>query len=131
MGRSKYGAVRTEVDGITFASKAEARRYAELRLLEKAGEITKLQLQPKFDIYVDNFTVAERLKASARRASLPRVKVCTYVADFAYDIKTLSASENDRYERVVEDVKGMKTPVYRLKKKLVEAQYGIRIQEIR
>jgi hypothetical protein len=135
MRRSKYGAVKTEIDGIVFASKAEARRYAELRLLEKAGEITRLQIQPKFDIYVEVRTVAERLKAAARRLrkqnpDLPRVKVCTYVADFAYDQKTLSASENDHYVRVVEDVKGMKTPVYRLKKKLVEAQYGIEITEV-
>ena len=49
-GNSKYGAIRTTVDGVTFASKAEARRYAELKLLEQAGEIKGLELQPKFDI---------------------------------------------------------------------------------
>lgn len=131
----KYGAVRTTVDGVTFASKAEARRYAELKLLEKAGEIQRLRLQPTFDIYVPVLDVGTRLKAIARtlkgqRYDPPQVKVCTYIADFAYDLKTLSASENDRFVPIVEDVKGMKTAVYRLKKKLVEAQYGIQIQEI-
>jgi dsDNA-binding SOS-regulon protein len=63
---SKYGAVRTEVDGISFASKKEARRYSELKLLERAGEIADLQLQPRFPLTVNG------------------VRVCTYVADFQY-----------------------------------------------
>lgn len=103
----KYGAVRTELDGVTFASKAEARRYAELRLLEKAGEIEGLELQPKFPITVCG------------------VKVCTYVSDFAYLPK-------GGLRRTVEDVKAAvtKTRIYRLKVKLVFAVYGITITEI-
>lgn len=105
----KYGAVkasRTLADGTThrFDSKAEARRYDALRLAERAGEITALELQPAFPIAVNG------------RA------ICTYRADFRY---------TDRAGRVVvEDVKGVKTPVYRLKKKLTEAQYGITITEV-
>ena len=113
---SKYGAIKTEVDGIVFASKAEARRYAELRLLEKAKEIYDLELQPKFPIYV-----ARPGQATVTRATKP---VCTYIADFRY-------RRGPTGVLTIEDVKGMKTPVYRLKKKLVEAQYGIQIQEIR
>jgi len=95
--KSKYAAIPTVVDGIRFASKREARRYGELRLLERAGEIASLELQPTFPCVVSG------------------AKVCTYIADFAYT--------SEAGKRVVEDVKGVKTPVYRLKKKLVEAIY--------
>ncbi len=100
---NKYSAVKTEIDGIVFASKKEARRYQELKLLQKAKKIHMLELQPKFPIVIN------------------KVKVCTYIADFEY-------MENGF--RIIEDVKGMKTPVYRLKKKLVQAVYGIEVKEI-
>lgn len=112
--RSKYGAVKTTVDGVTFASKAEARRYQELRLLEKAGEVTELELQPKFPIYVS---------INGRSRHMGDKPVCTYVADFRYRFGPTGIL-------MIEDVKGMKTPVYRLKKKMVEAQYGVEIIEI-
>lgn len=100
---NKYSAVKTEIDGVVFASKKEARRYQELKLLQKAKKIHMLELQPKFPIVIN------------------KVKVCTYIADFEY-------MENGF--RIIEDVKGMKTPVYRLKKKLVQAVYGIEVKEI-
>ena len=102
---NKYGAVRTEVDGVVFASKAEARRYSELRLLEQGGVIRDLVLQPAYDLDVNGTRVAR------------------YIADFAY-------WDNERNERIVEDVKGVKTPVYRLKAKMMRAQYGIDIVEV-
>lgn len=116
---SKYGAIRTTIDGVTFASKAEAKRYRELKILERAGEIFDLELQPKFPIYA---SVHGRIRHCGDKP------ICTYVADFRYreGAETVIGGR-----LVVEDVKGMKTPVYRLKKKLVEAQYGIQIQEIR
>lgn len=105
---TKYGAIPTEVDGIRFASRAEARRYGVLRLLEAAGEIADLELQPSFELVVNG------------------VKVATYRADFRYrDVAT--------GETVVEDVKGGRatvTPVYRLKRRLVLALYGIEIKEV-
>jgi len=101
----KYGAVRTEVDGVKFASKAEARRYSELKLLERAGQIFGLQLQPPF------------------RLEVGRECIGIYKADFSYRDKRDGRT-------VVEDVKGFKTELYRWKKKHVEAQYGITITEI-
>lgn len=102
MKRNKYSAIKTEVDGIKFYSKAEARRYSCLKLLEKSGEISDLSLQPRFDLIVNG-------------------KKCGfYKADFKYI---------DGGKEVVEDVKGMKTPVYNLKKKLVKAIYDIDIYE--
>jgi hypothetical protein len=110
---NKYRAQPTEVDGIRFHSKKEARRYTELKLLVKAGEIHDLELQPRFPLMVP------------MRGSGPyeRVHVADYVADFRY-------RQGKQGLLVVEDVKGMKTPVYRLKKKMVEAQYGLTITEV-
>lgn len=106
LGRSKYRAEPTEVDGIPFASKMEARRYRELRLAERAGEICELQLQVRYPITVNG------------------VRVCTYVADFVY-------TETRTGLFVVEDVKGFRTRVFVLKKQLMQAVYGITIRETR
>lgn len=111
--RSKYNARKTTVDGIVFDSAKEAARYSELRLLEKAGEITALVYQPSYCLEVD----ADHERWDARRHVIG-----TYRADFAYFDKNGI--------EVVEDVKGFKTPLYRWKKKHVEAQYGITIHEI-
>jgi hypothetical protein len=112
MKKHKYGAVKTEVDGIVFASKKEAKRYQELKLLEKAGEIHSLKTQPAFDLNVVGGFVKDIVTNVGR-----------YVADFDYfDVRADT--------RVVEDVKGFKTPLYRWKKKHVEAQYGITITEV-
>ncbi len=102
---SKYKNQPTALEGIIFASKKEANRFSELRLLEKAGLISMLERQPRFPVVIN-----EKL-------------VCTYIADFSYV---------DNFNRtIVEDVKGFKTPVYKLKKKLVEARYPhIRIIEL-
>jgi Protein of unknown function (DUF1064) len=107
----KYSAVATVVDNVRFSSKAEARRYAELRLLEKAGAIRELELQPKFPLHVGHH---------ARHHE--RVMVTTYVADFRY-------REGPHGMLVVEDTKGFRTPVYKLKCKMVLAEYGIAIRE--
>jgi hypothetical protein len=90
------------VDGVTFASKAEARRYQELKLLERTGVIANLTMQPVFHLVVNGH------------------KIGKYIADFQY------------YENgiiITEDVKGMKTPVYNLKKKLVKALFDVDILE--
>ena len=100
---NKYRAVKTKVDGLTFDSKAEAKRYGELLLLRSAGEIFALAVHPKYELTVNG------------------VKVGTYVADFAY-------MASDRL--IVEDVKGVKTAVYRLKKKLMKAIHNIEITEV-
>lgn len=101
---SKYHATPTMVDGIRFASRAEANRYGELKMLARAGEITDLELQPRFPLVVNG------------------VKVGTYVADFRY---------RDRGgATVTEDVKGVRTAVYRIKARLVTALYGFEIAEV-
>ena len=103
-GRSKYGAVKTEVDGIRFDSKLEAARYVSLRMLAQADEITGLELQPSYDLIVN------------------AVLVCRYVADFRYTTRA--------GKLIVEDAKGVKTPAYRLKKKLMKAIHNIEVREV-
>jgi len=93
------------VDGIRFASQAEARRYNELKLFQREGSLSNLELQPKFPLVVNGELV------------------CTYIADFSYE---------QRGYRVVEDVKSKatKTPQYRIKVKLLHALTGITVREV-
>ena len=110
---TKYRAIKTVVDGITFDSKKEAKRYSELKMMEKASIIATLRLQPEFKCMVKG------------------KKVCTYKADFEYLMVDEEGPDGQIGYYIVEDVKGFKTPVYRLKKKLVEACYpGTVIKEI-
>ena len=103
-----------ELDGFTFDSQKEARRYTELKLLVRVGEISELELQK-------SFVLAESVKFNNE----PRAKsAIRYVADFAY-------MENS--VMIVEDVKSKATkslPVYRMKKHLMKSIHDIEIHEI-
>lgn len=94
--RNKYGAKPQVVDGVRFASKAEAKRDAELQLLAKAGAIQRLERQPRFVLYANG------------------EKVCTYVADWRYFEGT---------REVIEDKKGVQTPAFKIKFALAKALY--------
>ena len=90
---SKYGNVRTEIDGHTFDSKAEARRYSELKILQQCGEIKGFGLQPSFVLPGD----------------------IRYRPDFI-----VCGADGEIW---VEDVKGMETKEFKIKKKLWDAHY--------
>lgn len=110
--RGKYG-VRHDrqgkenrtIDGIVFDSAAEANRYWELKQLEKAGKIDFLQCQPVFCLEVNG------------------ISICMYIADFQY-------LDKDKLKVITEDVKGVRTREYRIKKRLMKALHGIDIVEI-
>ncbi|VFB17214.1 Protein of uncharacterised function (DUF1064) [Urinicoccus massiliensis] len=102
---SKYKAKKAIVDGITFDSKKEAGRYQELKLLERAGAIKDLSLQP-------NFLLQDKFKYKGKTE-----RKIEYIADFQYYVV-----KDKRW--VIEDVKGYKTDVYKLKRKLFLKQYG-------
>lgn len=104
----KYHNERTESDGVVFASSLEARRYEQLKLLLHAGQIKDLDLQQTFTLMVNG------------------EKVCSYRADFVYQ-----EFSKGKWSRVVEDVKGQPTAVYKLKKKLMHACLGIDIREVK
>jgi len=103
---TKYNAKKTTIDGITFASRLEADRYVQLKMLEQAGQISSLVLQPEFQI----------LRGFINPATGEKVKSKFYVGDFQY------IDELDN-KIVVEDTKGMETAEFRLKWSLVKSQY--------
>lgn len=103
MKTPKYRNTPTEVDGIRFASKREARRYADLKLMERAGEIKALRLQPRYPLTVQS------------------LHVCTYVGDFEY-------VESKSGRIVTEDSKGVRTQAFIIKAKLFHALYGREVQ---
>lgn len=107
-GRSKYHARKMTVDGITFDSRREAYRYLELKGMEEGGAIEDLRRQVRYEL-VPAFDVDGR-----------HYRPIYYVADFVYV---------EDGKEVVEDVKGMRTDVYKLKSKLFARRYGISIKE--
>lgn len=107
---SKYGSRKITVDGITFDSRKEYFRWHELSLLERAGVIHGLQRQVRFELIPSQ-------KVDGKVVERP----VHYVADFVYQ-------ENG--QTVVEDVKGVKTKDYILKRKMMLYLHGIRIREV-
>ena len=106
---SKYNAKKITIDGIEFASRKEASRYAELKVMERAGIIRDLKMQEEFELIP---------KCGKERPA-------KYHADFSYTVPATS-------ERVVEDVKSRatKTQDYILRRKLMNWRHGIQIQEV-
>lgn len=105
MRQNKYNAKRVQIDNIWFASLHEGKRYQELMLLLRAGQIKDLELQVPFTITVNG------------------KKICKYLADFQYtDVATGKV--------VTEDAKGYATKEYRIKKMLVEALFDVKIVEV-
>lgn len=119
--KQKYGNKKTIVNGLTFDSRKEAKRYQELLLLERAGAIQDLQLQVKFPL----IPTQREPDTFGKRGGVYKGKVIErevdYIADFVY-------TEND--EIVVEDTKGFRTKEYIIKRKLMLHLHGIRIKEI-
>ena len=104
--RLKYNNVKKEVDGKKFDSTKESKRYLELKSMVERGEISELHEQVKFTFAHNG------------------VKICSYIADFTY---------NKDGKEVVEDVKSemtKKLPVYKMKKKMMVAFFGIEINEV-
>ena len=115
MTKSIYINKKVIVDGIKFDSKKEARRYQQLLLMQRAGEISDLELQPKFKLI-------EGVKFSGDKRAKPDIR---YFADFAYtDTKT--------GKRIVEDVKSPVTkekPSYKMKRHMMLAIHEIEVFE--
>lgn len=118
----KYGSKKVMYDGIVFDSKKEMRRYCELKLMERAGNIKNLELQKPFEL----IPAQREPDTIGKRGGLIKGKVIEnsvkYVADFVY------TDENGR--RIVEDTKGFRTKDYIIKRKMLLYFYGIRIKEV-
>ena len=111
--QNKYHNRKIEIDGITFDSAKEARRWQELKLLERAGEIYDLQRQVPFIVIPAQRD--EKGKLIEREVK--------YIADFTY-------KEKGSLIRTVEDAKGIRTKEYIIKRKLMLHRFGLRIKEV-
>ena len=107
---SKYHSRKITRDGVKFDSVKEYKRYQELALLERAGQVSGLQRQVKFELIP-----SQRIDGKVVE------RPCTYIADFVYF---------EHGQKVVEDVKGYKTPEYKIKRKMMLHVHGIRIKEV-
>ena len=103
--RPKYGNKKTVVNGIKFDSKWEAERYLYIKSLERAGRVKDLELQVRFNLIVND------------------QKICAYIADFRYKRE----DKDGEWHEIIEDAKGVETPEFKLKKKLMKACLGIDI----
>lgn len=113
--KSKYKAQKVSIDGIEFDSKKEAKRWSELKLMERAGEIKNLQRQVKYELIPAQYEVCGGQQRCIERA-------VNYIADFVYIDK-----EGNEH---VEDTKGFRTTEYVLKRKLMLYLKHIRITEL-
>jgi len=102
---NKYFAKKTVAMGLKFDSKWEAERWGQLKSMERAGIVTQLERQIKYDLTIND------------------VKICDYVADFRY----LLEEEDGMSKLVIEDAKGFQTPEFKLKKKLMKAIHNIEL----
>lgn len=110
LNKSKYHSIKTEVDGIIFDSRKEAKRYGELKILKRSMRIIGFDLQPEFPYNVT-------FSANGNEYTVKR----KYIADFL-------VYHNDGREEI-EDVKGVRTAEYKRKKKIIEKLYRIKIIE--
>lgn len=122
----KYGNTKSAFDGIFFDSKKEARRYAELKMLLKAGVISELELQKTYELIPAQYVPVARYGKNGKRLKDGKKcveKSCVYKADFVY-------VDNETGQTVVEDTKGFRTTDYIIKRKLMLYIHGIRIKEL-
>ena len=122
---TKYNATKITADGHTFDSKHEYQRYCELKLLERAGTISDLQMQVKFVLIPSQYEpdTVKVLKSGKEKVVKGKLieRECSYIADFVYQYNG---------KMVVEDSKGFRTKEYVLKRKMMLYFHGIRISEV-
>lgn len=127
LNNSKYKNRKIVVGGIKFDSKKEAKRYQELKTFERAGIIKNLQRQVKYVLIPAQYEPSGEIYTKGKEKGKPKKgklleRECAYYADFVYSTKG--------GELVIEDTKGMRTPDYIIKRKLMLYVHGIRIAEV-
>ena len=119
--RNKYHNSKIRINDESFDSKKEYHRFLELKILEDAGVIRKLERQVKF-VLIPAQREPETITQRGRKIPGKVIeREAVYYADFVYEMDG---------ETIVEDTKGMKTDVYILKRKLMLERFGIRIREV-
>lgn len=117
---NKYHSKKFTSGGHSFDSKKEYNRWTELQLLEKAEKITDLRRQVKYVLIPAQYGPSKTGPRGGIKRGPLLERECSYIADFVY--------EKDG-QTVVEDVKGVRTKDYIIKRKLMLERYGIRILE--
>lgn len=115
----KYGNKKIQIDGITFDSKKEAQRYSELKLMQRAGLISDLEMQKEFVLIPAQFETVRTKDKKTKKVCIERA--VKYKADFSYE---------QNGEIIVEDTKGFKTKDYIIKRKLMLWVHGLKIVEV-
>ena len=118
--RNKFNARKRKKDGKVFDSYAEMRRWCELEKMEKAGHISDLRRQVKYELIPTQYSDWEYTKNGKKKVV---EREASYIADFVYHDNVLDVD-------VVEDAKGMRTQEYILKRKLMRYVHGIQIMEV-
>ena len=121
--KSKYGSKKVAYDGMEFDSKKEMYRYIRLKSMQEEGLISDLRMQVPFEIIpavYEEETI--QLKTKVKTVTKCVQRATYYLADFVYRDK--------EGNEVVEDVKGLRTDYYLLKKKMMRAFLGITIKEV-
>lgn len=130
-GKSKYNAQKISVDGMTFDSIREFRRYSYLAMLQEKGQIKDLRRQVPFPLLPAQYEQLEEVYQRGPRKGQHKTGECleksvTYVADFVYLYRTLEGE----WIQIVEDAKGFRTDDYVIKRKLMLWVHGIRVIEV-
>ncbi len=121
--KQKYHAQKVTFDGMEFDSKREMLRWQELRALERNCEIFRLRRQVRFELIPAQYAPDVVTKTGKKKRGACLERKCDYIADFVY-------TDGSTGETVVEDAKGMKTEVYKIKRKLMLYIHGIRVKEV-
>lgn len=125
--KSKYYNIKTKTtDGVVFDSAKEARRWEQLLLLQKAGKIVELQRQVAYELIPAQYETYPRFSKKGDRLKDGQRLVerqCVYYADFVY-------TDAESGETIVEDVKGVRTKEFVIKRKLMYAVHGIKVKEV-
>ncbi len=114
--QNKYKNKKTEYRGIKFDSIKEKNRYLILKDMERLGQIEELQLQVKYELQ-PSYKIGNK-----------KIRSINYIADFVY-YKIYKRGGTEIREQIIEDCKGYKTQIYKIKKKMFEYKYGMEIKE--
>lgn len=119
---SKYNAKKVVIDGIKFASQKEGKRYEYLKAEESAGTITGLALQTRYTLIPSQYEMGQIKANGELKKGKCLERAVEYISDFEYDVNGV---------HVVEDVKGMATPQYVIKRKLMLFFKNVKIREVK
>lgn len=122
-GGGKFHNKKVTIDGVEFQSKREGARWLELKMLQRAGRISNLERQKKFVLIPAQYEPEITGPRGGKKKGRLLEREVAYIADFVY-------WDEEKHEFEVEDTKGVRTPEYIIKRKLMLWLKGIKIIEV-